>query len=63
MRLERGAYGVDDPRGTVPRGRVEGCPEIEEKDGSNATAVELRALWVILGLCDLDVPAHDPQTD
>lgn len=47
--------GTDDPRSTVPTGRVEGGPDVEESKGRDSTRVEASVGGTELGLGDGDV--------
>lgn len=53
---------VDDPGGAVPRGGVEGGPEVEEEDGGDAARVEA-VLGVVLRVGDLDVAADEVHAE
>jgi hypothetical protein len=52
---------VDDPGGAVPRGRVEGGPEVEEEDGGGAAGRQGSPGRA--GAGDLDVGAEEPHAD
>lgn len=55
-------YRIDDPRGTVPGGGVDSGPEVEEDDGSDATASQV-VLRVLGWLNDADVASDDPHAE
>lgn len=56
------SYRVDDPWGSIPRGRIDGSPQIKEEDGGDPATREMVGL--VLGrLDDVDVGADDPHAD
>lgn len=55
-------YRVDDPRCTIPGGRVNSRPEVEEHNSSDTTASQM-VLWIFGRVDDVDVCAQNPHAD
>lgn len=62
-RVLREHLRVDDPGGAVPRGGVEGGPEVEEEDGGDAAGGEARVGVVGIRAGDADVGADVPHAE
>lgn len=55
-------FRVDDPWRSVPRGRVDGRPEVKEEDGRDAASRQVVGL-VLGGLDHADVGTNDPHAN
>ena len=58
----RNTYRVDDPRCTVPSGRIDGSPQVEEDNSSIATTSQV-VLRILCRVNDIDICTDNPHAN